>query len=172
MSAAPDIARLRELAALGAERAASVLAGFANAPVHAGPLREDVAVKAPPFETGIDFAVEGALAGRLTLFFDTLSRRSLVRLLLDEEEPEIPHELLVSALCELGNIVASQALSAMADALGSSISLSVPKLELELAPTRLLAGRPQAQAASVAFASELAAPGAELRLLLVFAPAC
>ena len=89
--------------------------------------------KAQPFETGILFEVEGRLAGRLGLFLDPSTRRSLVRLLLDEEEPEAPPDRVESALCELANIVASQTVSAIADALGGSISLSVPRLALEQA---------------------------------------
>ena len=46
---------------LGAQRAARVLAEFAGADVQAGPLRTGEALKAPPFETGVIFRVEGEL---------------------------------------------------------------------------------------------------------------
>ena len=93
------------------------------------------------------FGVEGQLTGQLALCFDLHSRRALVRLLLDEDEPEAPPDMVASALCELANIVASQTVSAIADALGASISLSVPELVLERAAARVRARRaPRARA--------------------------
>ena len=68
--------------------------------------------------------------------------------------------------------MASQAVSAIADALGAAISLSVPELVLERGG-RARSGRcaPSAGGArELAFISELSAPGAELRVLLVIAP--
>ena len=172
----PDAAarreRLRELASLGAQRAAKVFAEFAGASVQAGPLRAGEALKATPFETGVIFRVEGQLTGYLALCLDPLSRRSLVRLLLDEDEPEAPPDMVASALCELANIVVSQAVSAIADALGAAISLSIPELALERVAARLWEARAGLGGAArdLAFVSELSAPGTELRVLLVIAP--
>jgi len=169
----PDAAarrqRLGELAWLGAQRAAEVLAGFAGSSVQAGPLRAEEVLKSPPFETGVIFRVEGKLTGQLALCLDLQSRRALVRLLLDEDEPEAPPDMVASALCELANIVASQTVSAIADVLGASISLSVPELALERAAARVAEER-AGHARDLIFASELAAPGTELRVLLVIAP--
>jgi chemotaxis protein CheY-P-specific phosphatase CheC len=164
--------RLRELAGLGAQRAAEVLAGFAGANVQAGPLKAGEALAAPLFQTGVIFRVEGPLSGRLALCFDLLSRKSLVRLLLDEDEPEASPDMVASALCELANIVASQTVSAIADVLGAAISISVPELLLERAAARLLElhGERGEAARDLVFVSELTAPGAELRLLLALAP--
>jgi CheY-specific phosphatase CheX len=167
--------RLREIAALGAERGARVLGEFAGVETRSGPPCPPDAAKSPVFESGVVFEVEGALTGHVALLFDAPTRRSLVRLLLDEEEPEAPHDLVESALCELANIVVSQTVSAIADALGSRVTLSVPELALELAPTRLAAARSRRSggagaAGGLAFANELLAPGAELRVLLVIAP--
>ena len=160
----------RGLASLGAQRAAQALATLAGSQVGVGPLRAEAALKAPPGETGILFEVGGRLTGRLGLFLDALTRRSLVRLLLDEEEPEAPAEMVVSALCELGNIVASQTVSAIADALGAGITLSVPELVLERAGAAFVAAGSARGAGALVFATELAAPGAELCVLLVLAP--
>jgi chemotaxis protein CheY-P-specific phosphatase CheC len=170
-SSATDLERLRELATLGAERAASALGELAGAIVGAGPLRSGDAEKAPPFEIGILFEVEGRLSGRLGLFLDALTRRALVRLLLDEEEPEAPAEMVASALCELANIVASQTVSAIADRLGGGISLSVPRLVFERAGAAFVEARAARDGSTraLAFASELAAPAVELRVLLVLA---
>jgi chemotaxis protein CheY-P-specific phosphatase CheC len=108
------------------------------------------------------------LKGRLD-FFDVDARSPA---LLDEDEPEAPADMVASALCELANIVASQTVSAIADDLGDRISLSVPQLVLERAGEAFAAARATrgGGASELAFASELAAPAAELRVLLVFAP--
>ena len=172
----PDAAarrqRLRALAWLGAQRAARVLAELAGASVQAGELRAAQTLKSPPFETGVIFRVEGQLTGQLAICVDVLSRRALVRLLLDEDEPEASPDMVESALCEFANIVASQTVSAIADAVGGVISLSVPELALERAAARLWEVRAERGdvALDLAFTSELSAPGTELRLLLVIAP--
>ena len=118
------------------------------------------------------FRFEGPLGGTLAFCLDLHARRALVRLLLDEDEPEAPPDMVASALSELANIVASQAVSAIADALGAAISLSVPELALERAAARLreLRAAHGADAREQAFFSELSAPGSELRVLLVIAP--
>jgi chemotaxis protein CheY-P-specific phosphatase CheC len=164
--------QLRELAGLGAQRAAEVLARFAGTNVQTGPLKAGETLAAPPFESGVIFRVEGQLTGQLALCFDLLSRKTLVRLLLDEDEPEASPDMVASALCELANIVASQTVSAIADVLGVSISLSVPELRLERAAARLFELRAEqgGGARELVFVSELTAPGAELRMLLAIAP--
>jgi len=167
-----SLERLHELASLGAQRAARALSEFAGTSVGVGPLRAGDTVKAPPFETGIVFEVGGRLTGRLGLFLDALSRRALVRLLLDEDEPEAPAEMVASALCELANIVASQTVSAIADNLGGRISLSIPKLVFERAGQSFVEARAArgGSAGALIFVSELAAPNVELRVLLVIEP--
>jgi CheY-specific phosphatase CheX len=166
-----EVQRLRELTALGARRAARSLGEFAGVTVRAGAAHEIEPAKLPPFDTGVIFGVGGWLAGHLALFVDALGRRALVRLLLDEDEPEAPPDMVASALCELANIVVSQTVSAIADARGSLISLSVPELALEAASARFAAARAARgeHAAPLAFTSELVAPDLELRVLLVLA---
>jgi chemotaxis protein CheY-P-specific phosphatase CheC len=163
---------LRELISLAAQRAARVLGEFAGTEVIAGPLRTGRALKTPPFETGVIFRVEGRLEGHLAFCLDPLARRALIRLLLDEDEPEAPPDMVASALSELANIVASQAVSAVADAVGGVISLSVPELALERAAARLweVCGERESDARDRAFISEISAPGSGLRVLLVIAP--
>jgi chemotaxis protein CheY-P-specific phosphatase CheC len=77
--------------------------------------------------------------------------------------------MVESALCELANIVASQTVSAIADALGAAVTLSVPQLVHERAGAAFVAARGAAPG-GVVFASELASSQAELRVLLVLAP--
>jgi hypothetical protein len=62
--------------------------------------------------------------------------------------------------------------SAIADVLGASISLSVPELLLERAAARLFELRAGSGEVvrDLVFVSELTAPGAELRMLLAIAP--
>jgi len=163
---------LRELASLGAQRAAKVLAEFAGANVEAGPLRTGGALKSPPFENAVIFQLEGQLTGHLAFCLDLLSRRALVRLLLDEDEPEASPDMVESALCEFANIVASQTVSAIADAVGGVIALSVPELALERAAASLWEARAERGevALDLAVSTELTAPGTELRVFLVIAP--
>ena len=101
-----------------------------------------------------------------------LARRALVRLLLDEDEPEAAPDMVASALSELANIVASQAVSAIADAVGGAISLSVPELALERAAARLweMRAEREGEAREQAVLCELSAPATDLRVLLVIAP--
>jgi chemotaxis protein CheY-P-specific phosphatase CheC len=178
MSAGPvptppgERARLRELAALAAERAARSLAQFTGLPAEAGVLREAELGKLASYQTGVAFAVEGWFTGHVALFVDAPSRHALIRLLLDEEEPEAPADMVASGLCELANILASQAVSAIADARGERISLSVPDLSLDLAVSRFCELRLErgAGAESLALASEIVVRDLELRILLVIAP--
>ena len=167
-----ELERLRGLALLAAQRAARSLANFLGAPAQAGEPREMDPVKVPACETGVIFAIDGWLEGHVALFFDALSRRALIRLLLDEDEPEAPADMVASALCELSNILASQAVSAIADAHGERISLSVPDLWLERATGRFceLRAARGPRAGALAFVSEIAARDLELRILLVVAP--
>jgi chemotaxis protein CheY-P-specific phosphatase CheC len=160
--------RLRELASLGARRAARSLGEFAGVVVRAGAPVETEPAKLAPYDSGVIFAVEGWLTGHVALFVDALSRRTLVKLLLDEEEPEASADMVASALCELANILVSQTVSGIADARGSRIALSIPQLWLDLASARFCEAR--AARGSLAFASELSAPDLELRILLVVAP--
>jgi CheY-specific phosphatase CheX len=158
--------RLRDLATLAARRAARALADFTKSVVRAGPLRESVAGKLPTCDSGVFFAMDGWVTGRLALLFDPLSRRSLIRMLLDEEESEAPPEMVASALCELANILASQAVSAIADARGSLVSVSVPHFEPELASTRFAS----ACGGALVLSCEIAASDLELRIVLALAP--
>ncbi|HEY8155954.1 MAG TPA: chemotaxis protein CheC [Myxococcota bacterium] len=164
--------RLRELAGLGAQRASEVLAEMAGTGVQVGPLKSGAALEAPAFETGVIFRIEGEISGQLALCFDLLARRTLVRLLLDEDEPEAAPDMVASALCELANIVASQTVSAIANVLGARVSLSVPELRLERAGARLFELRAEQGegARDLVFVNELSAPAAELRVLLAIAP--
>jgi chemotaxis protein CheY-P-specific phosphatase CheC len=77
-----------------------------------------------------------------------------------------------SALREVGNIVASHALSAMGELLGTSVLPSTPQLELEGAPrelARLVAAR-SGDRPALRIEIELSDRAREMRALLVYVP--
>ncbi len=70
--------------------------------------------------------VRGAVEGVIALILPVPLRDRVVQALCPGEDPSSP--LAESALREVGNIVASHAVSAIADQLGGRITLSVPTL--------------------------------------------
>ena len=84
--------------------------------------------------TGIFFEVNGDLGGGVVLLLGPESRDRVVRSFLGVgREGDIDPDTAFSAVCELGNIVASRAISAVADTLGARILLSLPNLATESA---------------------------------------
>ena len=86
------------------------------------PTREDV------WCTGILFEAQGDLSGLVAIVLPRSERDLATELMVGQADPE--RRLMESALRELGNIIASQTVSAMADSLGATILLSVPTLVL------------------------------------------
>jgi chemotaxis protein CheY-P-specific phosphatase CheC len=81
-----------------------------------------------------------------------------------------PHdELVESALRELGNIIASHTVSAIADSLDATILLSVPTLVMEDAGAVLRSLISQ-RGAEIRVETDLYRPDGALGALLVFAP--
>jgi len=148
----------RELGRVGARRAASAAGELLGRPVRAAEPRPCPAVGDESL-AGILFEVSGGLNGLVALLLPPAARDRLVSILCSGREVDL--ERADSALRELGNIVASRAVSGMADHLGARITLSVPTLVPEAAGrvvSRLLAE--QADAASAfAVESELQEPG-------------
>jgi chemotaxis protein CheY-P-specific phosphatase CheC len=109
--------------------------------------------------------MEGALHGMVALLLPDPVREALIEAL----QADTAAAVRQSALREVGNIVASQAVSAVADRLGARIALSVPTLVAsDGARTldRLLSRR---RVAAIAV-SELECSGAGGDAILVFAP--
>jgi chemotaxis protein CheC len=79
---------------------------------------------------GIFFEVEGGLGGVLALLFPASSREPVVRALLRPRGALAPGAE-ESAMRELGNILASHVVSAMADTLGTRVLPSIPVLAME-----------------------------------------
>jgi len=165
----PAVSRVRGLAHAGAGRAAAAFGVLVGQELRAREPRVcqgSGAAAAGDAETGVIFEMAGSVNGLVALL---LSRAGcewfLDCLCLDDEEAS--H----SALRELGNIVASQAVSGVADQLRGRVTLSVPTLVNEHAGRvldRLLAKRGDAR--SVVTTTEIRDSAGALRGLLVFAP--
>ena len=84
------------------------------------------------------FEVEGELSGLVAILLPTVSREVLGALLVGRDTPRDCEAATRSALRELGNIVASHTVSAIADQLGVRILLSVPTLVMEHADVAFL----------------------------------
>jgi chemotaxis protein CheY-P-specific phosphatase CheC len=157
-----------ELSSLGAERAAAAYASLLGRPVrpedpHA--VSEASGLSAAHAETAVCFEMEGAVHGVVALLLTDAAREAL----LDALGADTAAAVRQSALREVGNIVASQAVSAVADRLGSRIALSVPTLvaaEGDRTLLRLISRRRPAAVTAVA----LSCGGSGEDAVLVFAP--
>jgi chemotaxis protein CheY-P-specific phosphatase CheC len=163
-----------ELAAVAADRAAHALGQLVGRSVVSG---EAVLWASPRsrepggWQTALFFETEGSLPGIVAILLTADSRDVLLGMLLGANgEPE--PEARASALCELGNIVVSQTVSAMANALGETVLLSLPQLmdgEVGNGLANALAAR-RSGGGSARIESALSDAGGELRALLVIAP--
>jgi chemotaxis protein CheY-P-specific phosphatase CheC len=179
MSTTPDkpeiaLAALLGLAASGADWAASALEQVVGRSVAS---RSPVFREAPgssetgPWRTALFFETEAALPGLVALLLTPASRDLLLRTLLGGHTAPDPRTRR-SALCELGNIVASQTVSAMANELGATVLLSVPELsdgDVESDLAAALAAR-RGGAGCARIESALCDSRGEVRALLVIAP--
>jgi chemotaxis protein CheY-P-specific phosphatase CheC len=175
--------RLCELASIGAGHAAGALATLLAKPFVMGvPEARAVDPQAPEAPlaaqlggpesawSGVFFDVSGGPGGTLALFVAPPARNMLIAALLGELAREPAHA--ESALCEVGNIVASHALSAIGDLLHTLVLPSPPQyhaLEATRAFAHLLRARASA-ASLLRIEIELSDRAGELRALLVWAP--
>ena len=148
-----------ELVERAAERGAAALAALVGGPVRCGAAFAPAAERLAACEGGVWFALGGALDGAVALLFGADAAAALLEALGPGAAADP-----ASALAEVANIVASQAVTALAEELGALVTLSIPELALHGAGAAL-AERTAAGAA--AQASELVGPGAGLRLLFV-----
>jgi chemotaxis protein CheC len=183
-AAASAVDRLRELTSIGAGHAAGALATLLARPFemrvpHARVL-EAGATDAPWVTrlggdgrdwTGVLFEVSGGPGGTLGLFFAREARAALLAALLGENASVA--ERAESALCEVGNILASHALSAIGELLGVSVLPSPPRLAATAGPrefARLVAER-SGERPVVRIEVELRDRANTLRALLAWVPA-
>jgi hypothetical protein len=159
MRAAAVETDLTSLAASGAAQGARALAGLVGGEPWAGALFEPDPGQLGAYETGVAFEIGGALAGEVVVLFTGRVRERLLGALGGRARADA-----ASALREVANIVASQAVSAIADRLGASVTLSIPRLA-EPGSGRALARA--LRSGGRALASELGAGGVGPCALLV-----
>ena len=178
-----ELDRVRELTNIGAGHAATALAELVGRPCRMRVptvrlLRAEAAGSAfvassrddergPP--CGVFFEVEGGVAGVIALLFPALARDLLLRALAGDALSPAAAE---SALREVGNILISHAVSAMADTLGRRVLPSIPVLAMEDASAvlaSLVALRGVGENA-LRIETEISDAEGEYRGLLVFVP--
>ncbi len=164
--------RLYELTSIGASHASmafTLLLDRAIAP-SAPVFREaDEYFADDSWSTGVIFQADGELTGLVAILLPVASCNMVAKKLIRGEHPDDPDEAIESALRELGNIVASQTMSAIADRLGGRILLSVPLLVLEDADTAF-ASMLRERGAERCVECELTDSAREIQVRLVFAP--
>lgn len=137
---ATDRDRLCELSGAGASRAAQAFETILGREVAAGAPRVLGAERYRTdgrWSTAVIFEADGELGGLVVFLLPVAVRDALgAQLLGIEPTPELD-PAMESALRELGNIIASHTISAMADAVGGRILISVPQLVTENAPQTL-----------------------------------
>ena len=126
--------RMHALANVGAAAAAAAMAHLLGSRIQASAtrLREPNAAEADEGPGSVVlFEASGSISGVIGLVLPGDTHDAVLRALLREGDLEAASEGEDSALRELGNIVASQTVSAIANVLGSRILLSVPKLVVD-----------------------------------------
>ena len=126
--------RLYELTSIGASHAAmafTLLLHRAIAPTAPVFREADDYCAGDSWSTGVIFQADGELSGLVAILLPVASREIIAERLIHEEDTVDSHRTVESALRELGNIVASHNISAIADRLGGRILLSVPLLVME-----------------------------------------
>lgn len=180
-----ELDRVRELTSIGAGHAAGAFAQVVGRPcrmrVPTVRLLSAQAVGSAFVATtrdderssmcGVFFEVEGGLGGVLALLFPASSREPVVHALL-RPRGELAPGAEASALRELGNILVSHVVSAMADTLGTRVLPSIPVLAMEdalSALSSLVALRCSGESA-LRVETEISDAEGEYRGLLVYVP--
>jgi chemotaxis protein CheC len=178
-----ELDRVRELTNIGAGHAATAFAQLVGRPCRMRVptvrlLRADAAgsafVATPRDDErgplcGVFFEVEGGLGGVIALLFPAASRDHLLRTLAGAEASA---DAAASALREVGNILISHAVSAMADTLGSRVLPSIPVLAMDDAASALasLVALRGVGETALRIETEISDAEGEYRGLLVFVP--
>ncbi len=164
--------RLYELTSIGASHASMAFTLLLNRAIasSAPVFREaDEYCVDDSWSTGVIFQADGELSGLVAILLPAASRDIIAERLICGDNPVNCHKAVESALRELGNIVASQTMSAIADRLGGRILLSVPLLILEDADTAF-ASMLRERGAERCVECELTDSAREIQVRLVFAP--
>jgi chemotaxis protein CheY-P-specific phosphatase CheC len=121
------------------------------------------------WSTGVILQADGELSGLVAILLPVASRERIAERLIHEEGSMDCPQTVESALRELGNIVASHTMSAIADRLGGRILLSVPLLVMEDADTAF-ASMFRERGAERCVECELTDSVGEIQVRLVFVP--
>jgi chemotaxis protein CheY-P-specific phosphatase CheC len=121
------------------------------------------------WSTGVIFQADGELSGLVAILLLSASRDVVAERLVRFEDLGAPHQTVESALRELGNIVASHTMSAIADRLSGRILLSVPLLVMEEAD-EAFASMFRERGAERCVECELTDAAREIHVRLVFVP--
>ncbi|MCG8592239.1 MAG: chemotaxis protein CheC [Proteobacteria bacterium] len=167
----------RQLAQVGAARAAMAFSQLAGRTILER-VRSETQTRmfaeavAEEWPAGVLFEFEGDYRALVGLLFRSASRDAVVESLLGEPAAEVPGDAVTSALCEFGNILASQVASAIADVLDGRVLPSLPKLVLTGAGGDFAAWAEARGAADgcLRFECELADEDEEFDSLLVLIP--
>jgi chemotaxis protein CheC len=178
-----ELDRVRELTNIGAGHAATAFAALVGRPCRMRVptvrlLRPDAAGSAFVASSrddergplcGIFFEVEGGVGGILALLFPAPARDVLLRALAGES---VSREAAESALREVGNILISHAVSAIADTLGTRVLPSIPVLAMDDAASALasLVALRGIGGGALRIETEISDAEGEFRGLLVFVP--
>jgi chemotaxis protein CheC len=175
---AADLDRVRELASIGAGHAANALAQLTGRTcemqVPTLRLREeaDAARARERGMAGVLFEVEGGLGGVLALLFPAATCERLLAHLLGGDGRELRSPAAQSALCEVGNILASHAANAVGETLGVLVQPSIPLLALDdpRAALAALLARRESEEPVLRIESEICDRAHELCGIFVFVP--
>ena len=168
-----EIDRARELASIGAGHAASALAGITGRTCEMRVPSVQSASLPESDLTGVLFELTGGTGGVLALFFPVATRDRLLEHLLG---PSFSSERATprahSALCEVGNILASHAVNALGEMVGEAMLPSPPQLALTDAPEALanLLARRHGEGPALRIETEIFDRAGELHGILVFVP--
>ena len=164
-----EIDRARELTSIGAGHAAGALAGITGRTCEMKVPTLQSASYSEPDLTGVLFELAGGTGGVLALFFPAATRDRLLEHLLG---PEPESSSARSALCEVGNILASHAVNAVGEMVGEAMLPSPPQLALTDAPAALanLLARRHGEEPALRIETEIFDRAGELHGILVFVP--
>jgi chemotaxis protein CheC len=165
-----EIDRFCELASVGAELAAAALGQLLGYRVRSRAPRvcgADDPAEAPQWCTGIIFEAGGDMAGIVAIVLPATERDRAVEQMVGR--PDADRDIAESALRELGNIIASQTVSAIADSLDTTILLSVPTLVMD-GTGGVLRSLASQRGGSIRIETELGGPDGSVKALLVLAP--
>lgn len=169
------VAELKEASAVGASTAFAQFVGvtlLADKPVvrDAGD-----ALEPDTWKTGVFFEIHGEFVGHIAILLGQPARDAVTALLESTMEGSPSDEARDSIVLELGNVVASQVVSAIADRMQGRIVLSIPHMvksgaERELEWRARHSTLPGASARSTRVETEFADSSGRLRALVVLVP--